>query len=111
MERPRRILVVDDEENIRELLAMGLRYEGFEVEVGDGGRAALAANTGVFYVVKAAMEYSKSPSTPPQVAVGFLCNLFRRLNNIHPLIPLALIAAVVGALGWATGWAILRLLT
>jgi hypothetical protein len=74
-------------------------------------RAALAANTSVFYVVKAAMEYSKSPSTPPQVAVGFLCNLFRRLNNIHPLIPLALIAAVVGALGWATGWAIGRLLT
>jgi hypothetical protein len=30
---------------------------------------------------------------------------------MHPLIPLALIAAVVGALGWATGWAILRLLT
>src|SRR2546429_9540080 len=27
MERPSRILVVDDEENIRELLAMGLRYE------------------------------------------------------------------------------------
>ena len=56
------------------------------------------------------MEYSKSPRTPPQVAVGLLCNLFRRLNNIHPLIPLALIAAVVGALGWATGWAIGRLL-
>src|SRR5258708_38964327 len=42
MDRPSRILVVDDEENIRELLAMGLRYEGFDVEVGDGGRAALA---------------------------------------------------------------------
>jgi hypothetical protein len=64
-------------------------------------RAALAANTSVFYVVKAAMEYSKSPSTPPQVAVGLLCNLFRLLNNIHPLIPLALIAAVAGGLGWA----------
>jgi hypothetical protein len=71
------------------------------------GRAALAANTTVFYVVKAAMEYSKSPSTPPQVAVGFLCNFFRRLNNIHPLvalaIPLAFIAGVVAALGWAIG--------
>src|SRR2546423_10395158 len=43
MDRQSRILVVDDEENIRELLAMGLRYEGFEIEVGDGGRAALAA--------------------------------------------------------------------
>jgi hypothetical protein len=71
------------------------------------GRLALAANTSVFYVVKAAMEYSKSPRTPPQVAVGLLCNLFRLLNNIHPLIPLALIAAVVGALGWSIG----RLLT
>jgi hypothetical protein len=65
------------------------------------GRAALAANTTVFYVVKAAMEYSKSPRTPPQVAVGLLCNLFRGLNNIHPLIPLALVAAVVAAFGWA----------
>jgi hypothetical protein len=71
------------------------------------GRAALAANTGVFYVVKSAMEYSKSPITPPQVAVGLLCNLFRLLNNIHPVIPLALIAAVLAALGWA----IARLLT
>jgi len=67
------------------------------------GWAALAANTGVFYVVKAAMEYSKTPRTPPQVVVGLLCNLFRRLNNIHPLVPLAFIAAVVAALGWAIG--------
>ena len=71
------------------------------------GRATLAANTGVFYVVKSAMEYSKSPSTPPQIVVGLLCNLFRVLNNIHPLIPLAFIAAVLAALGWA----IVRLLT
>ncbi|MBX9945883.1 MAG: hypothetical protein K2Y40_17520 [Reyranella sp.] len=63
------------------------------------GQAALAANTGVFYVVKAAMEYSKSPRTLPQRAVGLLCNLFRRLNNIHPLVPLALIAALVAAIG------------
>ena len=75
------------------------------------GRAALAANTGVFFVVKAAMEYSKSPRTPPQRVVGRLCNLFRRLNNIHPLIPLVSIAAVVAAAGWATAWAIGRLLT
>jgi hypothetical protein len=65
------------------------------------GQAALAANTTVFYVVKAAMEYSKSPRTLPQIAVGFLCNLFRRLNNIHPLVPLALVGATVAALGWA----------
>ncbi|TAJ88678.1 MAG: hypothetical protein EPO41_19870 [Reyranella sp.] len=57
------------------------------------GRFALAANTAVFYVVKAAMEYSKSPRTPAQKAVGYLCNLFRRLNIVHPLVPLAAIAA------------------
>lgn len=62
---------------------------------------ALAANTAVFYVVKSAMEYSKSPRTPPQFVVGFLCNLFRRLNNIHPLIPLTFIASLLAALGWA----------
>ncbi|MBI3196860.1 MAG: hypothetical protein HYZ40_04990 [Rhodospirillales bacterium] len=77
-------------------------------------RAVLAVNTGVFYVVKAAMEYSKSPRTPPQVAVGHLCNLFRRLNNIHPFvalaIPLALLPAFIAAVVAAFGWAIGRLL-
>jgi hypothetical protein len=47
------------------------------------------------------MEYSKSPRTPAQKAVGYLCNLFRRMNNVHPLVPLALVAAIVTALGWA----------
>ena len=60
---------------------------------------ALAANTAVFYVVKSAMEYSKSPRTPAQRAVGLLCNFFRRLNNIHPLIPLALVAGLLVATG------------
>ena len=67
-------------------------------------RAVLAANTGVFYVVKAAMEYSKSPRTPAQVFVGLLCNLFRWLNNLHPFVPLAFIAGLLAALGcglWA----------
>src|SRR3982751_2888537 len=36
-----RILVVDDEPQITDLLAMALRYEGFEVETADSGRAAL----------------------------------------------------------------------
>ena len=70
------------------------------------GRAALAANTAVFYVVKAAMEYSKSPRTPAQVAVGFVCNLFRRLNIIHPALPLALSAGVLAALAAAVGYGV-----
>lgn len=70
------------------------------------GRMALAANTAVFYVVKAAMEYSKSPRTPAQRAVGFLCNLFRRLNIIHPAIPLALSAGAIAALAGAIGYGV-----
>jgi two-component system OmpR family response regulator len=38
-----RVLVVDDEEHITELVAMGLGYNGFEVERAATGRAALAA--------------------------------------------------------------------
>jgi hypothetical protein len=64
-------------------------------------RALLAANTGVFYVVKAAMEYSKSPKTPAQFAVGLVCNVARVLNNIHPLVPIGLAAAALGAAAWA----------
>jgi two-component system, OmpR family, response regulator len=40
------VLVVDDEEHITELLAMGLGYNGFEVERQASGRGALAAIEG-----------------------------------------------------------------
>jgi hypothetical protein len=56
--------------------------------------------------VKAAMEYSKSPRTPAEVAVGYLCNLFRRLNIIHPTLPLALVAGGLAALGGAIGYGV-----
>ena len=36
-----RILVVDDEPNITELVSMALRYEGFDVDVAADGRSAL----------------------------------------------------------------------
>ncbi|HEX2183952.1 MAG TPA: response regulator transcription factor [Chloroflexota bacterium] len=38
-----RVLVVDDEETIRDLIEMGLRYEGYEVQAVADGEAALAA--------------------------------------------------------------------
>jgi two-component system, OmpR family, response regulator len=41
--RPPLVLVVDDEEQITELVAMGLGYNGFDVERRATGRAALAA--------------------------------------------------------------------
>ena len=40
-----RVLVVDDESNITELVAMALRYEGFTVQTAATGRAALEAVT------------------------------------------------------------------
>jgi two-component system OmpR family response regulator len=40
---PLRVLVVDDEENIAELLRMALRYEGWDVEVAFTGSKAVAA--------------------------------------------------------------------
>src|SRR5207248_2027402 len=41
--RQPRVLVVDDEEHITELVAMGLTYNGFEVERVGSGRSALEA--------------------------------------------------------------------
>ena len=63
-------------------------------------RAILGANTAVFYVVKAAMEYSKSPKNPPQFVVGLLCNAFRLMNNVHPFVPFAFIAATMALTIW-----------
>jgi two-component system response regulator PilR (NtrC family) len=40
---PKRILVVDDERSLRELLAIVLRREGYEVLLAEDGQAALAA--------------------------------------------------------------------
>ena len=42
MDETTRILVVDDEQSITELLTMALRYEGFETAAAHGGREALA---------------------------------------------------------------------
>ncbi len=36
-----RVLVVDDEESITELVSMALRYEGYDVETASSGYAAL----------------------------------------------------------------------
>jgi two-component system, OmpR family, response regulator len=43
MSTPARILVVDDEHSITDLLSMALRYEGMEVQVAHLGRQALEA--------------------------------------------------------------------
>src|SRR5215213_11818826 len=43
MADPHRILVVDDEPNILDVLSMALRYQGFEIETAATGDQALAA--------------------------------------------------------------------
>ncbi|MBV8734929.1 MAG: response regulator transcription factor [Solirubrobacterales bacterium] len=40
-----RVLVVDDEANIREVISMALRYHGFEVDTAANGQQAMAAVT------------------------------------------------------------------
>jgi two-component system OmpR family response regulator len=42
---PHRVLVVDDEPNIAEVVTMALRFQGFDVETAGTGREALAAVT------------------------------------------------------------------
>jgi len=42
-EDPTRVLIVDDEPNITELVSIGLRYEGFDVSSAHDGRGALRA--------------------------------------------------------------------
>lgn len=42
-DEPQRILIVDDEPNIANLLRVGLKYEGYSVEVADDGPDALRA--------------------------------------------------------------------
>ena len=41
--RTSRVLVVDDEPNIVEVIAMALRFQGFEVQTAASGREAVAA--------------------------------------------------------------------
>ena len=44
LDSPARVLVVDDERSIVELVATALRYEGFQVETAATGRDALRSS-------------------------------------------------------------------
>jgi hypothetical protein len=57
-------------------------------------------NQTVFFIVKTCMEYSKSPKTPVQYFVGFLCNFFRKINIVHPSLSFACAAVIIVAIGW-----------
>lgn len=47
-------------------------------------------NMAVFYIVKAAMEYSKSPKNPLQRVVGWGCNVARQINNDNAVLTIIL---------------------
>ncbi|MFO0915139.1 MAG: methyltransferase [Pirellulales bacterium] len=60
-------------------------------------RAGILLNLAVFYSVRAAMEYSKAPRSVGQKVIGYACNFFRRLNNVDPSLPVALVLLVLAA--------------
>lgn len=47
-------------------------------------------NIYIFYIVKACMEYSKSPKNSFQKIIGFFCNFFRIINIYSPIISMLL---------------------
>jgi two-component system OmpR family response regulator len=79
-----RVLVVDDEPNITELVSMALRYEGFTVKTAATGRAALTAVT----------QFS-----PALVILDVMLpdidgmEVLRRLNNAGTKVPIIFLTA------------------
>ena len=81
---PVRVLVVDDEHNLTELLSMALRYEGWEVRTASTGTAA----------VRAAKEFE-----PDAVALDMMLpdfdglEVLRRMRGHSPNIPVLFLTA------------------
>ena len=81
---PVRVLVVDDELNLTELLSMALRYEGWDVRTASTGMAA----------VRAAREFG-----PDAVALDMMLpdfdglEVLRRMRAHHPNIPVLFLTA------------------
>jgi two-component system OmpR family response regulator len=81
---PVRVLVVDDEENLTELLRMALRYEGWDVRCAGTGMAA----------VRAAREFQ-----PDAVALDMMLpdfdglEVLRRMRGDNPTVPVLFLTA------------------
>ena len=81
---PVRVLVVDDEENLTELLRMALRYEGWDVRSAGTGMAA----------VRAAREFQ-----PDAVALDMMLpdfdgmEVLRRMRADNPNVPVLFLTA------------------
>jgi len=91
----KKILVVDDEEDLRDLVATALRQQGFEVVVADNGIDAynLAKSTSPDLVISDVMMYTGS---------GFILHEFLKRDDRTASIPLILMtgnAQTAGAWG------------
>ncbi|MGZ6826947.1 MAG: response regulator, partial [Mycobacteriales bacterium] len=81
---PVRVLVVDDETNLTELLSMALRYEGWEVRTASNGASA----------VRAAREFQ-----PDAVALDMMLpdfdgmEVLRRMRGDNPTVPVLFLTA------------------
>ena len=87
-QRPARVLVVDDEDSITQLVATVLRYEGFEVECAGDGKSA----------VRTARSFD-----PDLVVLDVMLpdwdgfEVYRRLNERTPAVPVLFLTARDGA--------------
>jgi two-component system OmpR family response regulator len=94
-EPPTRVLVVDDEESITQLVSTVLRYEGFEVETANDGRTAVkrAASFDPDLVVLDVMlpdldgfeVYRRLAGGPRRVPVVFLTAKDQTADRVHGL--------------------------
>jgi two-component system OmpR family response regulator len=94
-ETPARVLVVDDEESITQLVSTVLRYEGFDVETAHDGRTAVkrAASFDPDLVVLDVMlpdldgfeVYRRLPAGPRRVPVLFLTAKDQTADRVHGL--------------------------
>jgi two-component system OmpR family response regulator len=77
---PARLLVVDDEENIRDLVATSLRYRGYEVDTAADGRSALV-RAGAFRPDLIVLDISL-----PDIDGFKVCDRLQSLGQAPPII-------------------------
>lgn len=81
---PLRVLVVDDEVNIAELIAMALRFEGWEVTMAHSGSKAVAA---------------AKETSPDAIVLDWMLpdfdglEVLRRVRSTHPVVPVLFLTA------------------
>lgn len=81
---PVRVLVVDDEQNLTELLSMALRYEGWEVKSAGSGIEA----------VRRAKEFEPDAVVLDMMLPDFDgMEVLRRMRGIHPNVPVLFLTA------------------